>query len=123
MVLRFVDNNFNIKEDFINFIHYKKGLTGADLASIILKYLEKHSLVIQNCRQGQFLVKKMVVLSIFCYQITKLFSPFKLSYLHFVCYIRCKKYFRSQKGYFILLQSISATSAIFLRKVSIKKLN
>ena len=50
MVLRFVDDNFNIREDFINFIHCKEGLTGANLASIILKSLEEHSLEIQNCR-------------------------------------------------------------------------
>ena len=50
LVLRFVDDNYNIREDFIRFIHCKEGLSGVNLASVILKGLEELSLDISNCR-------------------------------------------------------------------------
>ena len=50
LVLRFVDSNFNIREDFIKFIHCKWGLAGADLAAVILKALADLSLNIEDCR-------------------------------------------------------------------------
>ena len=49
-MLRFVDDNLNIREDFIQFIHCRWGLSGADLASIILNALTKLSLNVENCR-------------------------------------------------------------------------
>ena len=51
LVLRFVDDNFNIREEFLRFIHCKEGLSGKDLASVILKCLnEDLTLNIQDCR-------------------------------------------------------------------------
>ena len=50
LVLRFVDSDLNIREDFIKFIHCKWGLAGADLAAVILKALEGFSLNIEDCR-------------------------------------------------------------------------
>ena len=50
LVLRFVDSNLNIREDFIKFIHCKWGLAGADLAAVILKALADLSLNIEYCR-------------------------------------------------------------------------
>ena len=43
LVLRFVDDDLNIREDFIQFIHCKWGLSGADLASVILNALKGNS--------------------------------------------------------------------------------
>ena len=50
LVLRFVDSDLNIREDFIKFIHCKWGLAGADLAAVILKALEGFSLNIEDWR-------------------------------------------------------------------------
>ena len=50
LVLRFVDDDFNIREEFLRFIHCKEGLSGKDLASVILKCLnEDLTLNIQDC--------------------------------------------------------------------------
>ena len=50
LVLRFVDDNQNIREDFVRFLHCKWGLSGADLASVILNALTDLSLNISDCR-------------------------------------------------------------------------
>ena len=50
IVLRFVDKNMNIREDFIKFVHCKWGLSGADLATIVLKALDDLKLSVQDCR-------------------------------------------------------------------------
>ena len=50
LVLRFVDSGLNVREDFIKFIHCDTGLTGLDLAAVILKEMGELSLDIQNCR-------------------------------------------------------------------------
>ncbi|XP_046862960.1 52 kDa repressor of the inhibitor of the protein kinase-like [Xenia sp. Carnegie-2017] len=54
LVLRFVDEEFNIREEFFRFIHCSEGMSGKDLASVILKSLnEELNLNIQDCR-GQW---------------------------------------------------------------------
>ena len=50
LVLRFVDDNRNIREDFVRFLHCKWGLCGADLAKLILNALTDLSLNINDCR-------------------------------------------------------------------------
>ena len=50
MVLCFVDDNFNVREDFIKYIHCKEGLSGQNLASVILKGLEELTLDVSDCR-------------------------------------------------------------------------
>ncbi|XP_057307639.1 52 kDa repressor of the inhibitor of the protein kinase-like [Hydractinia symbiolongicarpus] len=51
LVLRYVDSNFDIKEDFIRFLHCKEGLSGSALASIILKALSDDLVLnVQDCR-------------------------------------------------------------------------
>ena len=50
LVLRFVDSNSNIREDFIQFIHCKWGLAGKDLAAILLEALAAFSLDFNDCR-------------------------------------------------------------------------
>ena len=50
LVLQFVDNELNIREDFIKFLHCRWGLTGADLAAVILKALADLFLNIEDCR-------------------------------------------------------------------------
>ncbi|XP_046862976.1 52 kDa repressor of the inhibitor of the protein kinase-like [Xenia sp. Carnegie-2017] len=54
LVLRFVDEEFNIREEFFRFIHCSEGMSGKNLASMILKCLnEELNLNIQDCR-GQW---------------------------------------------------------------------
>ena len=50
LVICFVDDNCNIREDFIRFIHCKEGLSGVNLPSVILKGLDELSIDISNCR-------------------------------------------------------------------------
>ena len=50
LVLRFVDEELNIREDFIGYIHCSEGLAGQNLASVILKTLSELNLNIQDCR-------------------------------------------------------------------------
>ncbi|XP_046844762.1 52 kDa repressor of the inhibitor of the protein kinase-like [Xenia sp. Carnegie-2017] len=51
LVLRFVDEEFNIREEFFRFIHCSEDMSGKDLASVILKCLnEELNLNIQDCR-------------------------------------------------------------------------
>lgn len=51
LVLRYVDNNFDIREDFVRFIHCKEGLSGADLSAALLNCVENDlNLDISKCR-------------------------------------------------------------------------
>ena len=50
LVLRFVDNNLVIREDFVRFIDCKEGLAGVNLASTLLKTISNLGLDIMNCR-------------------------------------------------------------------------
>ena len=50
LVLRFVDDNQNIREDFVRLLHCKWGLSGADHASVIVNALTDLSLNISDCR-------------------------------------------------------------------------
>ena len=50
LVIRFVDKNYNVREDFIRFIHCEEGLCGKDLASILLKTISDLKLDINDCR-------------------------------------------------------------------------
>ena len=48
--LRYIDENGDICEDFLNYIHSQSGLTGADLYNEIISSSESFNLDIQNCR-------------------------------------------------------------------------
>ena len=50
LVLRFVDQNMDIREDFIAFLHCKWGLDGAGLATLVLKAINDLTLNVENCR-------------------------------------------------------------------------
>ena len=50
LVLRFVDEENNIREDFIRFIHCKDGLSGEKLAKVITTTIDNLSLDIKHCR-------------------------------------------------------------------------
>ena len=50
LVLRFVDSEMNIREEFIAFLHCKWGLSGAQLAKLILEALGDLTLSIEDCR-------------------------------------------------------------------------
>ena len=50
LVLRFVDEENNIREDFIRFIHCKDGLSGEKLAKVITSTIDNLSLDIKYCR-------------------------------------------------------------------------
>ena len=48
--LCFVDESMNIREDFIAFVDCRQGVSGADLATAVLKTLHDLRLNVQNCR-------------------------------------------------------------------------
>ena len=50
LVLRFVDSGMNVREEFICFLHCKWGLSGQNLAKLILEALDELTLSIDNCR-------------------------------------------------------------------------
>ncbi|XP_057307823.1 zinc finger MYM-type protein 1-like isoform X2 [Hydractinia symbiolongicarpus] len=50
LVLRFVDSNLNIREEFVQYIHCDEGLAGKDLKSVLLKSLHNLTLNIKDCR-------------------------------------------------------------------------
>jgi hypothetical protein len=50
LVLRFVDCDMNIREEFISFLHCKWGLSGEQLAKLILESLTALTLSIDDCR-------------------------------------------------------------------------
>ena len=50
LVLRFVDKDNNIREDFLKFIHCHEGLHGSELATVLLKGIHDLGLDIRNCR-------------------------------------------------------------------------
>ncbi|XP_065665586.1 52 kDa repressor of the inhibitor of the protein kinase-like [Hydra vulgaris] len=50
LVLRFVDSDFNIREDFIQFIHCSEGVKEKDLLNVLLNCLSNLNLDIKNCR-------------------------------------------------------------------------
>ncbi|XP_047134683.1 52 kDa repressor of the inhibitor of the protein kinase-like [Hydra vulgaris] len=50
LVIRFVDSKFNIREEFISFLHCTNGVTGQGLFDILLKSISDFSLDIMNCR-------------------------------------------------------------------------
>ena len=54
LVLRFVGSEMNIREEFIAFLHCKWGLSGAQLAKLILEALNNLTLSVEDCRgQGR----------------------------------------------------------------------
>ncbi|XP_065658916.1 52 kDa repressor of the inhibitor of the protein kinase-like [Hydra vulgaris] len=50
LVIRFVDSKFNIREEFISFLHCTNGVTGQGLISVLLKSISDFLLDIMNCR-------------------------------------------------------------------------
>ena len=50
LVLCFVDSEMNIREEFIAFLHCKWGLSGAQLAKLILEALDNLTLPVEDCR-------------------------------------------------------------------------
>ncbi|XP_065651011.1 52 kDa repressor of the inhibitor of the protein kinase-like [Hydra vulgaris] len=50
LVIRFVDSNLDIKEEFVKFIHCLNGVTGEGLFRVLLKSMSVLSLDIINCR-------------------------------------------------------------------------
>ena len=50
LVLRFVDDKMDIREEFIAFLHCKWGLSGAQMSKLILSHLQELNLPIDDCR-------------------------------------------------------------------------
>ena len=50
IILRYVDTECNIREEFVRFVHCSEGLRGKDLSVVMLKCLEDLDLDIMNCR-------------------------------------------------------------------------
>ena len=49
-MLRYDENDNNIREDFVQFIHCDQGLSGSDLFEVILKEISYLGLDIYNCK-------------------------------------------------------------------------
>nr|XP_047123059.1 52 kDa repressor of the inhibitor of the protein kinase-like [Hydra vulgaris] len=54
LVLRFFDSDFNIKEDFIQFIHCSEGVKGKDLFNVLSNCVSNLNLDIKNCRGQEY---------------------------------------------------------------------
>ncbi|XP_065640525.1 52 kDa repressor of the inhibitor of the protein kinase-like [Hydra vulgaris] len=54
LVLQFVDCDFNIREDFIQFIHCSEGVKGKDLFNVLLNCVSNLNLDIKNCRGQEY---------------------------------------------------------------------
>ena len=50
LVLRYVDSNLDVREDFISFEHCEYGVTGKNLASVLTKKINSLGLDLENCR-------------------------------------------------------------------------
>ena len=50
IVLRYVDEEYNIREEFIRFVHCSEGLSGKDLSVVLLNCIQELNLDIMNCR-------------------------------------------------------------------------
>ena len=50
IILCFVDNNSTIREEFVEFVHCKDGISGESIAGYITEALERYSLEMKNCR-------------------------------------------------------------------------
>ena len=50
LVLRYVDTEVEIREEFVAFLHCKWGLSGAQMSKLILDYLQELNLSIDDCR-------------------------------------------------------------------------
>ena len=50
LVLRFVDKNFNVPEDFLGFLHCKSGLSGKALSETLLGAISELKPDINDCR-------------------------------------------------------------------------
>ena len=50
LVIRYVDRDFNIREDFVGFLHCESGLTGLDLSKLVLAAFENFGSTFKDCR-------------------------------------------------------------------------
>ena len=50
MVIRFVDSESNIREEFLGFIHCVEGTSGAAIADLIFGQIKTFGLDMNNCR-------------------------------------------------------------------------
>ena len=50
LVLRFVDKNFDLREEFLCFLHCKSGLSGKPLSETLLRAISELKLDIDDCR-------------------------------------------------------------------------
>ena len=50
VVLRYLDPEFNIKEDFVGYVHLVEGMSGENIANAILTFIDSLGLDIANCR-------------------------------------------------------------------------
>ena len=50
LVLKFVDKNFDVREEFLGFLHCKLGLSGKSLGGILLRTISVSKLDLNYCR-------------------------------------------------------------------------
>ena len=49
LVIRYINSEFNVKEDFLSYIHCEEGLSGEALTNVLLKTLKSFSLDLKDC--------------------------------------------------------------------------
>ena len=54
LILRFVDKNFDVREEFLGFLHCKSGLSDKSLSERLLETTSKLKLYISGCREQPF---------------------------------------------------------------------
>ena len=76
LVLRFVDKDGEIREEFLVFLHCELGLTGIALAETILTEIGNLTLDINNCRGQAYdgAARSMVFLLIYLESMKKLYT-------------------------------------------------
>ena len=115
LVLRFVDDKMNIREDFIRYIHCSDGLSGNKLALVITNTLSELTLDLKNCRGQGYDGAGAVAghLNGCCSHIIRLnskalythcfFASFKSCHMQVLLYTKHKEYHGSDQGHFIFL--------------------
>nr|XP_047131873.1 52 kDa repressor of the inhibitor of the protein kinase-like [Hydra vulgaris] len=53
LVIRFIDKSYDVREEFMGFLHCQLGLTGEALCKTILFFLKNFLLDISNCRESR----------------------------------------------------------------------
>ena len=63
-VLRFIDKNFDVREEFLGFLHCKSGLSGKALSETLLGAISELKLDINDCRGQGYMLGLLLFLGV-----------------------------------------------------------